>query len=81
MSANVKFLDTVGTTRPACSTNRDMLFVRAVNGTCGVHVLQDIRPCREGPPVGPRLIKRGDLVKAKYDGSLPITKPACNGCC
>lgn len=44
-------------------------------------MLQDIRPCRDGPPVGPRLISRGDLAKAKYDGSLPITKPAFNGCC
>ncbi|KAL0040283.1 hypothetical protein WJX77_002258 [Trebouxia sp. C0004] len=42
---------------------------------------QDIRPCKEGPPVGPKLINRGDLAKCKYDGSLPLTKPTCNGCC
>ena len=59
-------------------------------GTASVHVfesaehycaLQDIRPCMDGPPVGPKLISRGDLVKCKYDGSLPLTNPTCNGCC
>ena len=40
--------------------------------------LQDIRPKRGGPPVGPKLIKRGDVPKEPYDGSLPLT---INGCC
>ena len=39
---------------------------------------QDIRPKKGGPPVGPTLIKRGDVPKTPYEGSLPIT---INGCC
>ncbi|GAQ84280.1 formamidase [Klebsormidium nitens] len=35
---------------------------------------QDIRPKAGGPPVGPRLITRGDVAKSTYDGSLPVFK-------
>ncbi|CAM6118197.1 unnamed protein product [Calypogeia fissa] len=35
---------------------------------------QDIRPKRGGPPVGPRLVKRGDVAKSTYDGILETTK-------
>ncbi|KAK9909380.1 hypothetical protein WJX75_001337 [Coccomyxa subellipsoidea] len=41
---------------------------------------QDIRPKKGGPPVGPRLIKRGDVPKVPYEGSLPIAiNPCCHG--
>lgn len=35
---------------------------------------QDIRPRKDGPPTGPRLIKKVDIPTCSYDGSLPITK-------
>jgi formamidase len=35
---------------------------------------QDIRPKRAGPPVGPRLIERGDVARSTYDGILETTK-------
>lgn len=35
---------------------------------------QDIRPKRDGPPKPPYLVKRGDVPKCNYDGSLPSTK-------
>ncbi|GLC40021.1 hypothetical protein PLESTB_001519800 [Pleodorina starrii] len=38
---------------------------------------QDVRPKPGGPPVGPRLLKRGDVAKATYDGSLPVTVNPC----
>lgn len=42
--------------------------------------VQDIRPKQGGPPVGPKLIKRGDVPKSSYDGNLPIFKnPCCAG--
>ena len=45
-----------------------------------VKCLQDIRPKVGGPPVGPKLIKRGDVAKSSYDGSLPTFKnPCCAG--
>jgi formamidase len=34
---------------------------------------QDIRPKHEGPPTGPRLIKRGDCPRSPYEGKLPLT--------
>jgi formamidase len=53
-------------------------------GVCVLMVLllsfQDIRPKKGGPPVGPRLIKRGDVPKVPYEGSLPIAiNPCCHG--
>jgi formamidase len=43
---------------------------------------QDIRPNYEGPPVGPKLIKRGDVAKCTYDGSLPtFNNPWARKCC
>ncbi|KAK9823995.1 hypothetical protein WJX72_006864 [[Myrmecia] bisecta] len=41
---------------------------------------QDVRPKKGGPPVGPRLVKRGDVPRATYDGSAPTFKNPC-GCC
>lgn len=38
---------------------------------------QDIRPKAGGPPVGPRLVTRGDVAKSKYDGSKPLTINPC----
>ncbi|KAG0589333.1 hypothetical protein M758_1G012900 [Ceratodon purpureus] len=35
---------------------------------------QDIRPKKGGPPVGPRLITRGDCPSCPYEGSLPTQK-------
>lgn len=35
---------------------------------------QDIRPKKDGPPRPPYLVERGDVVKCKYEGPLPITK-------
>lgn len=35
---------------------------------------QDIRPKKGGPPVGPRLISRGDCPSVPYEGSLPTQK-------
>jgi formamidase len=32
---------------------------------------QDVRPKKEGPPTGPRLIQRGDVCQCTYDGRLP----------
>ncbi len=43
---------------------------------------QDIRPKYDGPPVGPKLIKRGDVAKCTYDGSLPtFSNPWARKCC
>ncbi|GIL48333.1 hypothetical protein Vafri_4610 [Volvox africanus] len=38
---------------------------------------QDVRPKPGGPPVGPRLLRRGDVAKATYEGSKPLTINAC----
>lgn len=38
------------------------------------HYIQDVRPKKGGPPVGPRLITRGDVPKSVYDGNLPTFK-------
>jgi len=35
---------------------------------------QDVRPKAGGPPVGPKLISRGDVCKCPYKGSLPVFK-------
>uniref|UniRef100_A0A0C9S545 TSA: Wollemia nobilis Ref_Wollemi_Transcript_13340_1660 transcribed RNA sequence n=1 Tax=Wollemia nobilis TaxID=56998 RepID=A0A0C9S545_9CONI len=35
---------------------------------------QDIRPQKQGVPIGPRLIKKPDVLKCTYDGSLPVTR-------
>ncbi|XP_022977501.1 uncharacterized protein LOC111477820 isoform X3 [Cucurbita maxima] len=35
---------------------------------------QDIRPKASKVPVGPRVLKRPDVLKCSYDGNLPITK-------
>lgn len=35
---------------------------------------QDIRPKKGGPPVGPRLIKRGGCLSVPYEGSMPTQK-------
>lgn len=40
-------------------------------------ILQDIRPKKGGPPVGPQLITRGDVPKVPYEGSLPLMKNPC----
>lgn len=43
---------------------------------------QDVRPKKGGPPVGPRLVMRGDVAKATYDGDKPTFKNPCvSGCC
>jgi formamidase len=38
---------------------------------------QDIRPKKGGPPVGPKLITHGDVAKATYDGTEPLTINLC----
>ncbi len=38
---------------------------------------QDIRPKKGGPPVGPKLVTRGDAPMAPYAGSLPTFKNPC----
>ncbi|CAH2076211.1 unnamed protein product [Thlaspi arvense] len=35
---------------------------------------QDIRPKTQKVPVGPRLVRKPDVLKSTYDGMLPITK-------
>uniref|UniRef100_A0A2N9F6Q1 Formamidase n=1 Tax=Fagus sylvatica TaxID=28930 RepID=A0A2N9F6Q1_FAGSY len=35
---------------------------------------QDIRPKNNKVPVGPRLVRKPDVLKCTYDGNLPITK-------
>lgn len=40
-------------------------------------LVQDVRPKQGGPPVGPRLVQRGDVAKAAYEGSKPVTINAC----
>ncbi|XP_023543772.1 uncharacterized protein LOC111803545 isoform X3 [Cucurbita pepo subsp. pepo] len=35
---------------------------------------QDIRPKASKVPIGPRVLKRPDVLKCSYDGNLPITK-------
>ncbi|XP_038883823.1 formamidase-like isoform X1 [Benincasa hispida] len=35
---------------------------------------QDIRPQPSKVPIGPRLLRRPDVLKCSYDGNLPITK-------
>ena len=35
---------------------------------------QDIRPKQSKVPIGPRLLRRPDVLKCSYDGNLPITK-------
>lgn len=41
---------------------------------------QDVRPKSDGPPTGARLVKRGDVVKSPYTGSMPTFKNLCPGC-
>lgn len=36
--------------------------------------VQDIRPKNKKVPVGPRLVRKPDVLKCTYDGNLPITK-------
>ncbi|KAG2499463.1 hypothetical protein HYH03_002410 [Edaphochlamys debaryana] len=38
---------------------------------------QDVRPKAGGPPVGPRLITRGDVAVSTYDGTKPRTINMC----
>jgi len=35
---------------------------------------QDIRPKNRKVPVGPRVVRKPDVLKSTYDGKLPITK-------
>ncbi len=42
-----------------------------------VRIVQDIRPKQGGPPVGPKLITRGDAPMTPYSGSLPTFKNPC----
>nr|ABR18058.1 unknown [Picea sitchensis] len=35
---------------------------------------QDIRPQKHGPSAGPRVMRKPDVLKCSYDGSLPVTK-------
>lgn len=36
--------------------------------------VQDIRPKANKVPVGPRLLRKPDVLKCAYDGNLPTTK-------
>ncbi|KAJ0097057.1 hypothetical protein Patl1_28545 [Pistacia atlantica] len=40
---------------------------------------QDIRPKSSKVPVGPRLVRKPDVLKCSYDGNLPITKNPGSG--
>jgi len=37
-------------------------------------LMQDIRPKNRKVPVGPRVVRKPDVLKSTYDGKLPITK-------
>jgi formamidase len=40
---------------------------------------QDVRPKHEGPPTGPKVVQRGDVCKATYDGTAVTFRNPC-GC-
>ena len=40
-------------------------------------LLQDIRPKQGGPPVGPKLVTRGDAPMSPYEGKLEVFKNPC----
>ena len=50
---------------------------RCARPTRSAHPPQDIRPKAGGPPVGPKLMRRGDVAKMPYTGKFPTFKNPC----